>query len=154
MSRWRLSQVWPTPLHRLLPPPPAIALQAPSALSEQGLIDLHAFARLYGVVRFFHPSDEAAAADWNVVAIEGVLRVEAASNPDELAAALKSVFTPLAPTLQIYRVSAPAPAPRLTGAEPGEWIAWRHQGVELAPNTVYHSARGVGLPVEAGAKRR
>ena len=124
-------------------PPPVLAARAPRALSAQGLINLHAFARLYGVVRFFHPSDEAAAADWNVVAIAGVLRVEAARNPDELAAALKAVFTPLAPTLQIYRVSAPTPAPRPTGAEPGEWIAWRHQGVELAPNTVYHSARGV-----------
>ena len=34
-----------------------------------------AFARLYGVVRFFYPSDAAATADWNHLAIDGVARV-------------------------------------------------------------------------------
>src|SRR5437763_7443924 len=45
------------------------------AVTDAGLRNLTAFGRLYGIVRFFHPSDEAAAADWNSFAIDGVRRI-------------------------------------------------------------------------------
>src|SRR5690554_5495314 len=38
--------------------------------STTDLEELHAFAKLYGYVRYFHPSDEAAAADWEAIAVE------------------------------------------------------------------------------------
>lgn len=59
-------------------PPPASVPPAPAATAEIATSDaeeLRAFAKLYGYVRFFHPSDEAASADWNAFAIEGARRV-------------------------------------------------------------------------------
>src|SRR5262245_56866371 len=50
--------------------------EAPRKATERELDNLVALTRLLGYVRYFHPSDESAAADWNVVAIEGVLAVE------------------------------------------------------------------------------
>jgi len=38
---------------------------------EQVIRNLRAFSKLYGYVRFFHPSDEAAAIDWERFAIYG-----------------------------------------------------------------------------------
>src|SRR4051794_29555225 len=60
---------------------------APTAVSSQ-VVNLHAFARLYGVVRWFHPSDAAAAVDWDRLAIEGARRVLDAPNQQVLRATL------------------------------------------------------------------
>ena len=65
------------------------------------LTNLRAFARLYGVLRFFHPSDEAAALDWNRYAVLGVARVRGARDVAELEAALEKLIVPIAPTVQI-----------------------------------------------------
>jgi hypothetical protein len=35
-----------------------------------------AYAKLFGYIRHFHPSDEAARTDWNQFAIDGVRGVE------------------------------------------------------------------------------
>lgn len=98
------------------------------AVTPRGLENLAAFARLFGIVRHFHASDEAAAADWEAVAINGVDVVEGAKDAAELAARLEEVFLPLAPSL---RVSCGA-ARRSTGfAKPEgatEIVAWEHHG--------------------------
>ncbi len=41
-------------------------------LQGRGLDNLVAFAKLLGYVRYFHPSDQAAATDWNRFASDGV----------------------------------------------------------------------------------
>src|SRR5687768_5321738 len=53
---------------------PAGAAQAEAArpLTERGVENLAAFTRLLGYVRYFHPSDQAAATDWNALAVAGV----------------------------------------------------------------------------------
>ena len=53
------------------------AAQVPSATAAvpARVANLHAFARIYGVVRWFHPSDAAATIDWNRFAVEGARRV-------------------------------------------------------------------------------
>lgn len=48
------------------------------------LVNVRAFAKLYGYVRFFHPSDEASSIDWDRFAILGVDRVTDASSVDVL----------------------------------------------------------------------
>src|SRR5262249_17306808 len=103
--------------------------EAPRPLSQRGLINLNAFARLYGLVRFFHPSDEAAAADWNALALAGVQRVETARSSNELAASLRLVFGPVAPSLDIYVTSRPAGRELPTRpAEAVSAIRWHHVG--------------------------
>jgi len=47
------------------------------------LTNLRAFAHLYGVLRFFHSSDEAAALDWNRYAVLGVAPMRGQSRARE-----------------------------------------------------------------------
>ena len=81
---------------------PATAAGSARELTEQGLRNLIAFTRLLGYVRHFHPSDQAAAADWEVVAIEGMRRIESCEDTQRLAMALEAFFRPLAPTVQVF----------------------------------------------------
>ena len=112
--------------------------EPPHPLTSRELTNLTAFTKLYGYVRFFHPSDQAAATDWETFAIDGVRKVAPAASNDELIARLQELFRPIAPLVQI-NVSRPAPMP--TGPE---MVRYEHHGVKLAgpiPNNVYTSDR-------------
>jgi C-terminal processing protease CtpA/Prc len=113
----------------------AVTASAPEGareLTEQGLRNLIAFTRLLGYVRHFHPSDQAAAADWEVVAIEGMRRIESCEDTQRLAMALEALFRPLAPTVQVFPSGAqPESASGLTpptGAADLKVVSWRHHG--------------------------
>ena len=116
----------------------SVGWEAPKPLSLRGLANLHAFARLLGYVRFFHPSDQAAAANWDDVAIAGVQRVESAPDSSALAQALREVFAPLAPTLRIYQTHGPVPATpsALLDATDKTAVGWLHHGVLLDDHDV------------------
>ena len=65
---------------------PGATAEPPRPLAGRGLQTLVAFTRLLGYVRHFHPSDQAAEADWDRLAVEGMRRpLERAKDPDELA---------------------------------------------------------------------
>jgi len=123
--------------------PPAPPPEPARALSGRGTANLVAFTRLLGYVRFFHPSDAAAAADWNAFAVAGVRPVEAAGNASRLAMVLDSLFRPLAPTVV---VSAGSATTRTLAAPPAgatQVVMWRHLGAGLAGRGggVYRSDR-------------
>lgn len=69
--------------------------------------ELLALARLYGHVRRFHPSDEAAAVDWDAFAVDADRRVLAAQRRGELQSVLTDLFTPLAPSVVSLRGYSP-----------------------------------------------
>ena len=77
------------------------ATEAARPLTERGLANLVAFTRLLGYVRHFHPSDEAAETDWASFAVRGVHVVEGATDAEDLAARLESLFAPIAPGVTI-----------------------------------------------------
>jgi C-terminal processing protease CtpA/Prc len=122
-------------------------------LDARGLDNLAAFTRLLGYVRFFHPSDEAAAADWDNLALAGVQKAEKPRTPGELARVLEDFFRPVAPTLRVFPTAGPRPAVPAelkspAGARPAV-VSWRHQGVKLGEQSnIYQSARidSGGLP--------
>ena len=64
---------------------PAAPKEPPRPLAGRGLENLVAFTRLLGYVRHFHPSDEAAEADWDALAVAGVRAVEPATSAEDLA---------------------------------------------------------------------
>ncbi len=103
-----------------------------SGSEEQVSRNLRAFAKLYGYVRYFHPSDEAAQADWDQFAIYGAERVKKASDTQALKALLQELFLPIAPTAQIYlRGETPADLPpswpkKTTSLKA---VAWQHRGL-------------------------
>jgi hypothetical protein len=107
--------------------------EPPRPLTGRGLANLIAFTRLLGYVRYFHPSDEAAAADWDRVAIEGSAAVESAATPAELAARLTERFAPLAPTVRVFPSGRRPPLPAELAAPPKGLPrgAWRHLGVGI-----------------------
>ena len=112
--------------------------EPPHPLTPRELTNLTAFTKLYGYVRFFHPSDQAAATDWETFAIDGVRKVTGAASNDELIARLQQIFQPVAPLVQL-NASRPAPVP--TGPE---IVRYYHHGVKLPgpiPNNIYTSER-------------
>src|ERR1039458_1601658 len=65
----------------------------PRPLSTRGLENLQALARLFGYVRYFHPSDAAAVADWEQIAIHSVQTVENAQSALDLAGSLADALS-------------------------------------------------------------
>ncbi|MFA6570425.1 MAG: S41 family peptidase [Bacteroidota bacterium] len=112
---------------------------------NQEIGNLRAFAKLYGYVRYFHPSDEASSIDWDKFAIYGVEKVKNAKNNDELKSKLEELFYPIAPTMQIYKDGEkPQPLKLPTDTSGLKIVAWQHFG--LGPTNqfygnVYHSLR-------------
>lgn len=102
--------------------------------------ELAAFAALYGAVRFFHPSDAAASADWDALAVVGSRDVVLGSDQAALHAALQRWLDPIAPTVQLYVESQPPPELDLHGE--GPLVAWQHQGWGgESPTMIYRSVR-------------
>ena len=116
-----------------------------NTLSPRQLDNLVAFTRLYGYVRFFHPSDESAALDWDKFAVYGSGRMLACGDQSGLKSALNELFGPIAPSAFIYETGNPP------GADAAEFIpkdtsglkmvAWQHLGVGLSSQSVYRSFR-------------
>jgi C-terminal processing protease CtpA/Prc len=111
--------------------PTASVPEGPRPLTEGGLRNLVAFTRLLGYVRHFHPSDQAAAADWDRLAVQGMRRVENCESPERLAAELEALFRSVAPTVQVFSSGAQRSTPREL-APPGiadlKVVYWRHRG--------------------------
>lgn len=109
------------------------ALREPDrSIEDEGLANLVAFARLFGYVRHFHPSDEAAAADWNELARRGVREVESADSPGDLLSRLEALFAPVAPSVWIgLEGEEPVIVPELHLAEGDRRVrvvTWIHEG--------------------------
>jgi C-terminal processing protease CtpA/Prc len=124
----------------------ALAAEPPRPLTGRGLENLTAFTRLLSLVRFFHPSDAAAAADWNRVAVAGIGAAEGAADPAALVQALQGFFHPLAPTLRVYvqgqRPEISAELRQPAGGGPFKVVAWRHYGGHFdGTSKVFHDDR-------------
>ena len=141
-------------------PTQASPREAPRVISEQGLVNIIAFTRAMGYVRFFHPSDEALTVNWNEFAVRGIRAVENAGNPDELGAALEAQFKSVAPSV-VFEAGL---GQKVLTQKPGAYVQfWLHSGVGSpsggpvpAARSVYASRRvvvpvsDVGKPYEGG----
>lgn len=118
---------------------------AQSSLTEREQENLIAFTRLYGYVRFFHPSDEGATTNWNLLAVEGTEYVQDAADANELATRLHELFVPIAPTVQVFPTDIPpTTSPEMLPADGHASLQiarWVHQGVGIAPSDFYKSNR-------------
>lgn len=100
-----------------------------SSASQREIENVAAFARLFGVVRYFYPSDAAASLDWNRFALYGVRRVRTAEDSAALEVTLAELFTPLGPDIEIAPSLPPTAA---LGLVDSSLIAWRYQGPGIA----------------------
>ncbi len=113
------------------------------ASESQEVQNLRAFAKLYGYVKYFHPSDEASRVDWDTFAIYGAKRVKDARDSDELTSVLEELFLPIAPTIQIYD-SNEKPKPFVVPEDTAGLtvVAWQHHGMGLGVSSkIYESIR-------------
>lgn len=113
------------------------ATPAPVASREREIDNVAAFARLYGVVRYFYPSDAAALLDWNAFAVHGVKRVRPAPDTQALRAELEALVAPLGPGFEIAaRLSEKPEAP--AGSD---LVAWRYLGAGFSTGGPYRAQR-------------
>ena len=98
------------------------------------IANLVAFTRLVNYVRFFHPSDEAAGADWGRFVVENVEQVVEPADPETLAALLGGVIASVAPSTLVFPASdSPAPgSPTSVSCAGHQVTAWEHRGVHTA----------------------
>ncbi len=124
----------------------------PAPVSQRGLDNLVALARLGGVVELFHPSPGARAVEWARLLAGAVAPVEGAGDAEALAHTLKAVLAPVAPSVEVW-AGGPEIAPTWTPAR-GPLLLVEHHG--LGPTwtgmdpgqSVYHSP----LRIRAGAR--
>ncbi len=116
-----------------------LSLQFCTAQNSQTIKNLQAFTRAYGYVKYFHPSDEAFAVDWNKFSAYGAAEVEKCKNNEELVEALNKVFLPIAPTIKfgLSDNKTPYKAEQITPENIKDYkqVYWQHQGVGF--NTLY-----------------
>ncbi len=109
--------------------------------------NLRAFAKLYGYVRFFHPTDEANAIDWDRFAAYGARRVLGCTDAKALRLTLDGLFGPIAPTVQVYGAGAPPRSPKLPGdSATCQAVAWIHLGVMLSDRPNVYESHRTGRP--------
>lgn len=117
------------------PPAPARSEAERSAVSREDA--LVAFARLYAVVRYFHPTDAAAEADWSQVAADGVHDAVTATRYGELADSLHNTFAPYTHGLTFWVGPDARPADPAAPPRRAELIYWQHQGYEGTPISLF-----------------
>lgn len=77
----------------------AFATQILFAQTNTEIQKLKDFAAIYGVVRYFHPSDEARKINWNQFAAYGTEQILKTNSQKEFEETLKNLFLPVAPTI-------------------------------------------------------
>lgn len=84
-----------------------------------------ALAKAMAIVRYYHPSEEAAHTNWDTFATAAMMAIEGARNSSEFATVLRGLFHPIAPTISINGVRALAPV------EGAQVVAWQHIGASI-----------------------
>ncbi|GAA0339535.1 S41 family peptidase [Bacillus carboniphilus] len=102
---------------------------------EQITNNIKAFAKLYGYIRYFHPSDEAAELDWDGFAMYGVEQVKNSRDTEELKQNLERLFIPIAPTLTLttdknFNKNDTEIEKLLNDETNSQFIFWQHKGVQ------------------------
>ncbi len=95
--------------------------------------NLKTFAKVYGYVKYFHPSDEAANLNWDQFAIYGAAQVEKCQTKAELLNTLNALFLPIAPAIRFYNTGEDTKFDlgSITPDKPKKYKTtyWQHEGV-------------------------
>jgi hypothetical protein len=105
----------------------------PNRLSAQQVTDLVTFTRAAALIRYLHPSDEAATLDWNSFFPAAIARLLQRDPQRPLRFYLQELFSAISPTVTFSdsRVALNAPVPpRQSGAH---LVRWRRYGLGTSP---------------------
>lgn len=117
---------------------------------ERQVDNLVAFAKTYGYVRYFHPSDASLALDWDAFARYGSAQVVDCRNEEELRGALGRLFAPIASTLVIAKATDRPQSSALTLSPDTSYVFWQHRGVQLDLDTIYETYKSRRASLRAG----
>ncbi len=111
-------------------------------------VELMSLAKVYGYVRYFHPSDEALALNWEQFLVYSTAQI--IQNQDQpLAQRLNQLFQPIAPGIQIYGVKETPPEPKSSEPKAGQQLKfWQHKGLGFESPAAYQSTRVGDIPDE------
>ena len=101
---------------------------------------LNAFARTFGYVRYFHPSDQATLIDWESMAYWGTKQVLESSDDETVQKMLTRLFNPIVVDLQVYS-GAEKPRPKTEKVDADKIVAWQHSGIGFGQRGLYNSVR-------------
>ena len=119
----------------------------PSCQNKQEKIsNLKTFAKAYGYVKYFHPSDEASSIDWNVFAAYGAKQIVKCNSRKELITTLNNLFKPIAPSVVFSETKLNYDFTLITPNNEKDYQStyWQHKGVSkdmIYQNQVYKSVR-------------
>jgi C-terminal processing protease CtpA/Prc len=123
--------------------------EPPRPLSDTGLSNLVAFARLLGYVRHFHPSDQAASTNWLNFVAPVLPSIESANDPADLAERLEAAFRPVAPTVRVFLAGHEVPlSAEVTNASAYVRV-WEHTGCSQSSAGVEHVYQSRRLRLDA-----
>ncbi|MEL6989153.1 MAG: hypothetical protein AAGK97_15180, partial [Bacteroidota bacterium] len=107
---------------------------------KQQVENLSAFSKLYGYVRYFHPSDECSSIDWEKFIYYGCEQVLNSPDANALKTNLESLFQPIAPSLVLFTKNDKSEKVKI---EPlGESLVyWQHRGISITDESAYGSVR-------------
>jgi hypothetical protein len=105
-------------------------VQQPQTRAAAEVDPLVSLARVYGVVRYFHPADSVEQVDWNRFLVYATQTMDGASGEGETAARLERLFGPVVDGFRIV----PAGSPIVRPAGNGPAVEWRHLGYGLEPS--------------------
>jgi C-terminal processing protease CtpA/Prc len=111
---------------------------------EQKVANLNTFSKVYGYVRYFHPSEEASNINWEQFLYYGAKEVENAGNTEVLKEKLNSLFNPIAPSVLITAAtdtkSFDIKSIKPNSSAFNQQITWQHYGYGTGPG-LYRSIR-------------
>ncbi len=106
------------------------------------------FAKVYGYVKYFHPSDEASQIDWNRFSIYGASQIDKCKTKKDVIKTLNRLFKPIAPSIKFatndmsFDVELNNIIP--DNIEKYQHTYWQHLGVSIGmdrKNQPYESRR-------------
>jgi hypothetical protein len=119
---------------------------------EKSINNIVAFCKVYGYVRYFHPSDEAAQIDWDKFAILGINAIKNIPE-DQLINSFNALFNPIAPTVEFSIKPFPnnytSPSIPLTNTENFKTTSWQHFGVQGTDDNGPYKSRRTNRPPDA-----
>ncbi|MBC9795430.1 S41 family peptidase [Sinomicrobium weinanense] len=110
---------------------------------EKEINNLVIFAKSYGLVKYFHPSDNAANIDWGLFSVYGTKQVRENTGKYAINSVLKNMYSAIAPTVLFGNKKQPIENISTTDSC-GKWAYWQHQGLGMDANDlseIYYSVR-------------
>ncbi|WP_047414328.1 S41 family peptidase [Cellulophaga sp. Hel_I_12] len=99
------------------------------------IANLVTFAKVYGYVKYFHPSSEATSIDWDYFAIYGAEQIGLCTTNKEVVTTLERLFEPIAPSIVFTDKKAISTLnlKKITPHNLADYqlVFWQHMGIEL-----------------------